>query len=164
MSEKLIIIIDELLSNQNIVNLVGSNSNFPVNKNVDPKTIAPMAKGQRINVTPFDDDYTDDVRTEIRVYYPEFTFKNNNYVNDSVLIIDIIVHKSIWLMEVNGKKVVRPFHIASEIFDHFRVAEREKFKSENMKKLGKIQFTDGRYTLVNKEFDSLRLFARLVDF
>lgn len=164
MSQKLIIIVDELLSNQNIVNLVGLNENFPTRTNVNPKDIAPMGKRERITVTPFDSDFVEDVRSEIRVYYPEFAFENNNQVNDAIIAIDIIVHKNIWLMEANGEKVIRPYHIASEIFDHFQAKEREKFKEDNIKKLGKLMFLEGRYVLINKEFDCLRLFARTLDF
>jgi hypothetical protein len=156
MSESIVVMIDEILKNQKIVNLVGSSKSLPLTEDVPPASIAPMSKNQRITAYPFDIDYLGDVRTELRIYYPEFRFLNNNHVNETIVIVDIIVHKDIWLMSNDGKKVIRPYVIADEIFKHF--------KHRNVQRLGKLHFIDGAHVMINSEFEAVRLTAKLTDF
>jgi hypothetical protein len=156
MSSNLIDIIDEVLKNQELVNLIGSNGNLPVSTPVDPKSIAPKGVNERILPYPFDIEYEDDVRTQLHIYYPSFKFTSNGHANEIILIFDIVVHKDIWLMMDNSKKVIRPYQIANQIVT--------SMKDKRIGHLGKIHFIDGSHTLINKEFEGVRLVAKFTEF
>lgn len=159
MSSNLIDIIEEVLKNQELVNLIGYNGNFPIlppNVPVVPKDIAPKGSKERIFPYPFNVDYKADVRTQLHIYYPSFRFKNNGHANEIILIFDVVVHKSIWLMQDNNKKVIRPYQICKQIVD--------TFKDKKVGQLGEIHFVDGSHTLINSDFEGVRLVAKFTEF
>lgn len=159
LSNNLLDIIDVVLKNQELVNLIGYNKNFPIqppDMPVNPKDIAPYGKMERILPYPFNIEYNKDVRTQLHIYYPNFTFVNNANASEVIVLFDIIVHKNIWLMMDNGKKVIRPYQIASKLFD--------TFNDKSIGKLGKIHFIEGSHTIVNTEFEGLRLVAKFTEF
>jgi hypothetical protein len=159
MSSNLIAIIDEVLKNQELVNLIGHNGNFPILPPTVPpvaKDIAPKGVNQRIYPYPFNVEYNQDVRTQLHIYYPSFQFKNNGYANEIILIFDIVVHKDIWLMIDNSKKVIRPYQICDQLV--------KIFKDKRVEGLGQIHFIDGSHTLINSDFEGIRLVAKFTEF
>lgn len=155
-SSNIINIIDSLLKNQEICNLVGQNGNIPVEKPVLPQDIAPYGKNERIYPYPFDIDYTDDVRSQIHVYYPSFSFENNGHATEIIVIFDVVVHKKIWLMTDNKKKVIRAYEIIKNIVS--------SMNDKKIDGIGKIHFVEGSHTIINSEFEGVRLVAKLVEF
>jgi hypothetical protein len=159
LSSNLINIIDEVLKNRELVNLIGYNGNFPIlppNTPIDPKDIAPKGINEKIFPYPFDIAYEGDVSTQLHIYYPNFQFKNNGYANEIILIFDVVVHKSIWLMMDNSKKVIRPYQIVNQLVN--------TFKGKRIGQLGEIHFIDGSHTLINSQFEGIRLVAKFTEF
>ncbi len=159
LSSNLIDIIDEVLKNQELVNLIGHNGNFPIvapNNPVRPSDIAPFGSNQKIFPHPFDVEYKEDVRTQLHIYYPEFIFVNNGHANEVAIIFDIVVNKKIWLMMDNGKKVVRPYQIVNQIVKSFR--------KKRIGGLGEIHFSNGVHTIINSDFNGIRLVAKFTEF
>lgn len=156
LSSNLISIIDELLRNQELVNLVANIGNNPLQTNVNPNSIAPRAKNERVIPYPFDVEFKSDVRSQVHIYYPFVTMDNNANVGKVGLVFDIVVHKDIWLYSENGKKLVRPYEIISQIF--------KTFNKRDIPNLGKIHFLDMVHIVVNENFEGIRLTARFTEF
>lgn len=155
-SSHIIDLIDEILKNQELCNLIGQNGNLPVKVPVDPKSISPMGEKERIYAYPFDIDFTDDVRSQLHIYYPSFSFENNANVADISVVFDIVVHKKIWLMMDNKRKVIRAYEIARNIVG--------SMANKRIGSIGKIHFSEGMHTIINSEFEGVRLVARITDF
>lgn len=159
LSSNLIDIIDAVLSNQELVNLIGHNGNFPIklpDKPVNAIDIAPNGKNERVFAYPFDTSYKEDIRTQLHIYYPNFVFKNNNNVSQVIVIFDIVVHKKIWLMMDNKKKVIRPYQIVNQLF--------KTFNKKRIGQLGELHFVEGSHLIVNSEFEGIRLVAQFTEF
>lgn len=160
LSSNLIDIINQILSNQNLVNYIGYNSNNPSlltgTQKVNPATIAPNAQGQRLFAYPFDKEYKADVRTEVHIYYPNIDIVNNGQVSQTIVNFDIVVHKSIWMLLDDGKKIIRPYQIAKFIYDSFH--------DKKVGKLGNIHFINASHTIINSEYEGLRLTATFTEF
>lgn len=156
LSTNIIEIIDEVLSNQVLVNYIGHDSNNPSAQNINPKDIAPNGINERIFPYPFDTSYTPDVRSQLHVYYPNFLLVNNGNANQVALIFDIVVHKHIWLLVDDKKRLLRPYQIAKHIYD--------TFNEKRIDGIGKIHFKEGLHTIVNGKFEGLRLVATFTEF
>lgn len=156
MSSNVIDIIDEILKNQKLVNYIGHNGNNPSVQSINARDIQPMATGEKLFAYPFDVEYTGDVRTELHIYYPSFEFINNSNAFKSALIFDIVVHKSIWLVSDDGKKLIRPYQITKLLVD--------TFKGKRVGSVGKINFLQGAHTVINSEFEGVRLIANITEF
>lgn len=156
MSSNIIDIIDEILNNKKLVNYIGYNADNPSLQNVQPKTIAPSGVNEKIFPYPFDDTFTGDVRTQIHIYYPNIDILNNGNVAKTALNFDIVVNKKIWLLKDNGKKIIRPYQIAKYLY--------ESFHGKKVGGLGTIHFLNGSHTMINSEFEGLRLIATFTEF
>lgn len=155
-SSNIINIIDEILKNQEICNLVGQDGNIPVATPVLAKDIAPKGVKERIFAYPFDTNFTEDTRSQLHIYYPSFSFENNGHATEIVIIFDVVVHKNIWLMTDNKKKVIRAYEIVRNIVS--------SMNGKNIDGVGKIHFVEGAHTIVNSEFEGVRLVAKLTEF
>jgi hypothetical protein len=156
LSSNIIVVINEILKNQNLVNYIGWTSDNPSSQSIVPSSIAPKAPNERIFPYPFDTNYKGDVRTQLHIYYPSFTFENNGKASQVVMLFDIVVHKSIWLVTDNGKKLIRPYQIAKLLVD--------TFKDKHIDGLGEIHFIQGSHTIINDQFEGFRLVARFTEF
>lgn len=156
LSQNMITIIGEVLKNQQLVNYLSVNSDNPSSTNIPSLTIAPNGINQRVFPYPFDTTFKDDVRSQLHIYYPKITFENNGNAGRAIVIFDIVVHKDIWLVQDNGQKVIRPYQIATLIFN--------TFKDKHVKGLGQIHFVGADHTVINEQFEGFRLVARLTEF
>lgn len=156
LSSNVIYAIDEILKNQTLVNYIGFTGDNPSNEKVDPSTIAPRGKNERIFPLPFDTTFKTDVRTQLHIYYPNITFENNGNVGKTIILFDIVVHKDIWLLMDKGEKLIRPYKIANLIL--------ETFKGEIIQGLGEIHFLEGDHVVVNEKFEGFRLVATTTEF
>lgn len=156
LSSNIIVTIGEILKNQNLVNYIGWDGDNPSVAKIVPSDIAPKGANERILPYPFDTSFNDDVRTQLHIYYPSLTFKNNAKASQAIILFDIVVHKDIWLVTDMGKKLIRPYQIAKYIVDIF--------KDKNINGLGELHFLQGTHTIVNDKFEGFRLVARLTEF
>lgn len=156
MSSNIIDIIDKVLKNQELCNLLGYDGNLPLKEPILAKDIAPMSKNQRVFAYPFDINYTDDVRSQLHIYYPNFEFTSNGHAVQMIVIFDVVVHKKIWLMLDNQKKVIRAYEIIKQIVS--------SMNGVNIGDLGKIHFMEGNHTIINSEFEGVRLVAQFTEF
>lgn len=156
MSSNIIDIIGELSKNRKLVNYIAHNGDNPSTQNISFKEIAPSSKGEKVFAYPFDIDFTSDVRTELHIYYPNFEMDNNGHSSKIIINFDIVVHKSIWLVNDGGKKIIRPYQIAKYIID--------SLKGKKIGGLGDIHFIGGAHTIANSKFEGLRLSASFTEF
>jgi|HigsolmetaGSP11D_1036233.scaffolds.fasta_scaffold07301_5 hypothetical protein len=157
LSKNIISIIEEVLKNQRLVNYLAINGNDPsISPPVSPMLIAPKGDNERIFPYPFDTSFKDDVRSQLHIYYPHMTFKNNGKVGHPFINFDIVVHKDIWLLTDKGEKIIRPYEILSMILD--------TFSGKIIPNLGQVHFLDGVHVVVNEQFEGVRLTAKTTEF
>lgn len=156
LSSNIIAVIDEVLRNQTLVNYLGWNGDNPSAQTISPVSIAPRGVSERIFPYPFDTTFKDDVRTQLHIYYPNLAFENNGHAGVALILFDIVVHKDIWLLIDEGKKVIRPYEIARLILD--------AFKDKNVEGLGELHFVKADHTVVNEQFEGFRLVATTTEF
>lgn len=156
LSSNIISLIDEVLKNKNLVNYIGFDGDNPSSQSISAKSIAPKGEKERILPYPFDTSFNEDVRTQLHIYYPNLAFQNNGHASQVVVFMDIVVHKSIWLLTDKGKKLIRPYQIAKFIVD--------TFKDRNIPNVGKIHFLEGAHTVINNQFEGFRLVATFTEF
>lgn len=156
LSENIITIIGEVLKDKKLINYIGWNGDNPSQQSIDPLAIAPKGASERIFPYPFDVNFKEDIRTELHIYYPNLKFESNGHAGRTVVLFDIVVHKSVWLLTDNGKKIIRPYEIANLILNIF--------KDKNIKNLGKLHFVEADHTVVNEEFEGFRLIATATEF
>jgi hypothetical protein len=156
LSSNIIAIIQEMLKNQILVNYIGYDGDNPESQNIPPTSIAPKGSNERILPYPFDVNFRGQVRSQVHIYYPRLSFKNNSHANQTIVFFDVIVHKSIWLVVDKGRKLIRPYQIVNHIV--------KTFKDKHIQGLGKIHFLEGNHVVVNEEFEGFRLVASITDF
>lgn len=156
LSSNIVDIVNMILKNQMLVNYIGHNGDFPLTTPVNPLDIAPKGVDERIFTYPFDTSYTEDVRTQLHIYYPSFDFENNNHATGFFIVFDIVVHKDIWLVQDNSRKVIRPYQITEYLV--------ETLKDKRIGNLGKISFVEGNHIIVNQQFEGVRLVAKFTEF
>jgi hypothetical protein len=156
LSNNIITIINEMLKNQILVNYIGHDGDNPESQNIQPKSIAPKGSNERILPYPFDTNFKGTVRSQVHIYYPNLSFENNGYANKTVVFFDVMVHKNIWLVTDNNRKLIRPYQIVGHII--------ETFKDKHINNLGKLHFLEGNHVVANEEFEGFRLIASITDF
>lgn len=157
LSSNIICIIDEVLKNQILVNYLATIGNDPSTSSPIPKaTIAPMGANERVFPYPFDISYKEDIRSQLHIYYPKMTFENNGNAGMAYICFDIVVHKNIWLLKDKGKKIIRPYQIATLIL--------ESLKGKQIEGVGKIHFLEADHTVINEKFEGIRLVATVTEF
>jgi hypothetical protein len=156
LSSNVITIIAEVLKNQKLVNYLGWNGDHPSAKSIVPSTIAPKGANERILPYPFDTSYKADVRSQLHIYYPSMVFENNGNAGVALVVFDIVVHKSIWLLTDADKRVIRPYQVANFIM--------QSFKGKSIEGLGELHFIKADHTVINEQFEGFRLVARITEF
>lgn len=156
LSSNIITIIGEVLKSQSLVNYIGWIGDNPSAQNINPSSIAPKGKSERVFPYPFDVTFKEDVRTQLHIYYPNLTFENNGHAGRAVILFDIVVHKDIWLVMDNKTKVIRPYEISKLILDIF--------KDKNVEGLGELHFVSADHTVINENFEGFRIVATTTEF
>lgn len=101
---------------------------------------------------PFDTEAETADGSFIRVYYNDGEFNTNETIAECNLHIDIIVAKSLWLINDNqGKGEIRPYSIMGRIVD--RVGHRSVGSKT------KVKFEGYQHLYVNTKFEAIRLYA-----
>lgn len=150
MSKNVISVMNALSSMDGIAMLLKNTNKTPY------KTAVTEADKKALLMTkifpyPFDTEatVTDDVF--IRIYYNDGEFNSNETIAESQLHIDIIVAKSLWLINDNlGNGEIRPYSLMGRIVD--RVGRNNVGGT-------KLNFTGYQHLYVNTQFECIRLYA-----
>lgn len=160
LSTNLVQIIERCVNAQDLAKLIYYNGQNPFSQEaVNPSLIAPYGQSERVLPYPFNLNFKDDQRSQLHIYYPDVQFVNNSNVEQTVVWFDIIVHKNLWLFTQDGKKLVRPYEIASQIAKLF-----DGTIPNTNSTVGELNFIAMGHVTVNEEFDGLRLEARMTTY
>lgn len=147
MSDNIVLLINEIIKSQEVVKYLSYNNTNPLSQ-PDVKLPAKNLVLNRIHPYPFDPLATEDEVVEIRVYYPRSNFELSGAVAQTVLYIDIVCAKSLWLVN-DGKSAIRPYMIASEL--------QKLFSGRSIGTLGTFKFAVMEQLSVNDKFEAIRL-------
>lgn len=109
------------------------------------------------------ESYSDKAITELRIYFPELDFQDGLVREDYLVIFDIIVHKSLYLIrDENNKTALRPYRIAQEIL---KTLNNKEFYKNNPHPIGSgINFKRMIALKIDDNFQCLRLLGSYKDF
>jgi hypothetical protein len=161
LSTNIVQIIERCANSTNLAKLLYYNDSVnPMSNEVVPaNVIAPFGSKERILPYPFDIRFKDEQRSQLHIYYPDLKFVNNAQVETGIVWFDIIVHKRLWLYSQDGKKLVRPYEIASEVTKLF-----DGTIPNTKSTVGNLDFLALGHVSVNEEFDAVRLEAKMTTF
>lgn len=173
MSKNIVDVMFELSKNAGLAMLLVNDFSDPfskLHKPIDGRTlIKPDASTSKIFPYPFDPEATTLDGSFIRVYYNEGEFNSNEVIAESQLNIDIIVSKSLWLINdsnqeltlpdgtkytilpENTRSLIRPYEIMGRVIDI--VGRRSNNKTI------RLNFDGYQHLYVNTKFDCIRLYS-----
>lgn len=154
MSKNIVNIMLQLSSNDGLAMLLVNNNNAPFSPSLPTidksKLINPELPESRISPFPFDPDALVEDNSFIRAYYNSGEF-DSEIIADSSLHIDIIVAKSLWLINHDGRSLVRPYEIMSRVVD--------LLGSRSNNDTIRLKFNGWQHLAVNAKFDAIRLYC-----
>jgi len=163
MSNNVVGIMKQLVKNNAIVELlINNNNSLPllmdanglrekITDKIRDNTINPNSASAKIFPYPFNVEATTTDGAFIRVYYNDGEFNDNEVIAESQLHIDIVVARSMWLINDGKKSLVRPYEIMGRVID--QVGKRSVGSPI------KIKFNGYQHLYVNDKFDAIRLYA-----
>lgn len=155
LSNNIVKIMQELSKNQALARLLMYNDINPFSTSlpdVDGTLLTnPKNPLCRIFPYPFDPEATIEDGSFIRVYYPNGQFNENEVISETQINIDIIVAKSLWLINDGQRPLIRPYEIMSRVTD--MIGKRSAGATIQ------LQFTGWNHLAVNTKFDAIRLYS-----
>lgn len=153
MSKNIVNIMTELAKNEGLARLLVNNVSNPFNTPVLDKNrlIIPDATESKIYPYPFDIEATVKDGSFIRVYYNNGDFNDNEVIAESQLHIDIIVARSLWLINDGSRSMIRPYEIMGRVID--MVGKR------SLNSTIKLKFEGYQHLYINPKFDAIRLYS-----
>ena len=153
-----------LAKNEMLARLLTHDVKYPYDLSLPKPTveglIKPDSSTAKIFPYPFDPDATTLDGSFIRVYYNDGDFNENEVIAESHIHIDIIVSKTLWLINNNpnpinqpngGESLIRPYDIAGRVVD---LVGRRSIGSTT-----KLRFQGYQHLYVNTKYDCIRLYA-----
>lgn len=110
----------------------------------------PTSGKAKIFPYPFDPEATTHDGSFIRVYYNTGEFNENEVIAESKMHIDIIVSKTLWLIDDGRSRKIRPYDIAGQVVD---LIGRRGIATT------KLKFEGYNHLYINAKFDCIRLYA-----
>lgn len=164
LSQNLISIINRILYNEKKDDLkerqvIAQLLNYSVNKPYSEPILTTKQQAQSLfmkSVFPYSTDtYTGEAKSEIRVYYPDIEF-DSTVMEDTMVVFDIVVHESLYLMrnELN-KSVIRPLEIAKHLIDFF---DKQSFDDT----IGTLKFERILSLNFDNGYQATRLIAKMM--
>jgi hypothetical protein len=154
LSKNIVTIMDELAKNDGLARLLVHNVNNPFSPSLPAidksKLINQKSELCRIHPFPFDPEAQIEDASFIRIYYPNGRFNENEVIAESQINIDIVVAKSLWLIDDGQRRLIRPYEIMSRVVD--MVGKRGIG-------LIKLKFNGWNHLAVNTRFDAIRLYC-----
>lgn len=153
LSPNLVLLLDQIIQNNNLVKYLYYNVENPLAQpNLADNSVILFNK---LWPQPFDEQIATEDFSNLRVYFANIKFENNAIVSDSIVTFDIIVAKSLWLINT-GTPVIRPYEIAKEVVATFR--------NNSVGTVGRLMFLNFQHMGVNQKFDAIRLTAKMTTF
>lgn len=154
LSKNLVTIINTLLTDPILCKLIAYNDTDPLAQpNVADPTKSLMFN--RVMPYPFDTKIQLDDTIQLRVYYLGGEFTDNHVVDDSRVTFDIVVAKSLWLMN-SGQSAIRPYEIMERIISNFY--------KKSIDTVGVIHFKSFRHISFTSQFDCIQLIADMTTY
>jgi hypothetical protein len=155
MSKNIVNIMKELSKNEGLARLLVNETSNPFDSNLPAidksKLIVPSSEYARIFPYPFDPEAQVDDSAFIRVYYNNGDFDSSEIIAESQLNIDIIVAKSLWLINDGQRPLIRPYEIMGRVID--MVGKR------SLNSTIRLEFEGYQHLAVNGKFDAIRLYS-----
>lgn len=155
MSKNIVKIMGELIKNDGLNMLLVNNVSNPFDPTlpeINPKKlIVPNNPFSKIYPYPFDPDATTTDASFIRVYYNDGAFNANEVIAEAQLHIDVIVAKSLWLIDDGTDALIRPYEIAGRVIT--------MLGATSVGSKIKLKFDGYQHLYVNPKFDAIRLYA-----
>lgn len=154
MSKNVVAVMQELSKNEGLARLLVNNDPNPFTKAITfdkSRLINPNAVECKIFPYPFETDATTVDNSFIRVYYNNGDFSDNEVIAESQLHIDIVVAKSLWLVNDGQRSLLRPYEIMGRVID--LVGKRSNNNTI------KLKFEGYQHLYVNPKFDAIRLYS-----
>jgi len=154
LSKNVIDIMMVLKENQGLAELLANNTDNPFDSKLPPidknKLINPKSDMCKIFPFPFDPEATIEDASFLRVYYNQGEFNENETIQEISLHIDIIVAKSLWLINDGRRSLIRPYEIMDRVID--MVGKRSISPI-------RVKFDGWQHLAVNTKFDAIRLYS-----
>lgn len=155
LSKNIVTIMDELAKNDGLARLLVNNVSNPFSNSLPVIDLSKLTNQKsdlcRIHPYPFDPDAQVEDNSFIRVYYPNGQFNENEVIAETQVNIDIIVAKSLWLIDDGLKKMIRPYEIMSRVTD--------MIGRGSLNATIKLKFSGWNHLAVNTKFDAIRLYS-----
>lgn len=162
MSKNIVAIMNELSTKPALVELlINNDEHLPLLNNatklkekITDKVIkdvkSPRSKSSKIKPYPFDVESTTEDGSFIRVYYNDGEFNENEVIAEGQIHIDIVVAKTLWLIDDGVDAMIRPYEIMSRITDAIGTRSVSPVR---------VRFKGYQHLYVNTKFDAIRLYA-----
>lgn len=163
MSKNIVGIINQLSRNKALVELLTNNNmslpllgnpdalDAKINQSIMDNIRNPFSQDAKIFPYPFNADATVEDGSFIRVYFNDGEFNENEVIAESSIHIDIVVARSLWLMNDGTESLIRPYEIMGRIIS--LIGKRSVGSPIN------IKFNGYQHLYVNDKFDAVRLYA-----
>lgn len=148
MSKNVVAIMQQLTKNQGLARLLVNNDSTPFDTPVVDSNKLMMTK---IFPYPFDPDAQTIDESFIRVYYNDGDFDEIEVIAESNLHVDIIVARSLWLINDGERSMIRPYEIMGRVMD--------SIGKRSLNSTIKIKFDSYQHLYVNPKYDCIRLYA-----
>lgn len=120
-------------------------------KPIPESLMKPDSSVGKIFPYPFDPEATELDGSFIRVYYNDGDFDGSEAIAESHLHIDIIVSKTLWLINDGEQSLIRPYDIAGRVVD--------LVGRGSIGKNVKLHFKGYQHLYINAKYDCIRLYA-----
>lgn len=154
LSKNIVNVMKALAKNEGLARLLVNNVEnpyvTPVGEEGRKNLITQDSVNSKIFPVPFDPDAQTEDTSFIRVYYNQGDF-DNEILQDLSLHVDIVVAKSLWLINDGTNSLIRPYEIMDRVID--LVGKKSANSSVSVK------FDGWQHLAVNTKFDAIRLYS-----
>ncbi|MFQ3543652.1 hypothetical protein Q7A53_06170 [Halobacillus rhizosphaerae] len=153
LSKSIVDIMIQLAKNEGLARLLVNNEKNPFLQPVEDKSnlIAREHPDSKIHPFPFDPDAITSDSSFVRVYHNDGEFDGSEVILETQLLIDIVVAKSLWLIDDGERSLIRPYEIMGRIID--------QIGSRSLNTTIKLDIKGFRHLAVNTKFDAIRLYC-----
>lgn len=153
MSKNIIAVMQELSKNEGLARLLVNDVSNPFVTPVPNKSllINPTSEYAKIFPYPFDVDATVEDGSFLRVYYNNGDFNENETIAESQIHIDIVVAKSLWLINDGARSMIRAYEIMGRI--------KELIGTRSNNSTIKLEIKSYQHLYINTKFDCMRLYC-----
>lgn len=150
MSKSIVDIMTQLSKNKGLIQLLYNNSDNPFTKIVDTdRKLIGVSDDTKISPLPFNPEAQQDDASFLRIYYNIGEFDSAEVVMSGEIHIDIVVAKSLWLINDGKRSLIRPYEIMGRVFDMVGRRSAQPI----------VKFEGFQHLPVNSKFDAIRLYA-----